>query len=44
MKHNLMVQIAIVGMMFSMWFLMNEKVNDVEKRLYDLIHYLEEIK
>ena len=44
MKHNLMIQVAIMGMMISMWFLMNEKVNNVEKRLYALIYHLEEIK
>lgn len=36
MKHNLMIQIAIVGMMISMWFLMNEKVNSVSRQMYSI--------
>ena len=36
MKHNLMIQIAIVGMMISMWLLMNEKVNSVSRQMYSI--------
>ena len=36
MKHNLMIHIAIVGMMISMWFLMNEKVNSVSRQMYSI--------